>query len=303
MNIIWLLAILFGTIPVQGMEPKCDVINQNQENQIQETSCLLQLPNEVINHIAGYCQPIEKDLLMKVCQSLHKRLQDKETMLLANPFTVTLSHKRKKMFEYVESGDAIKLSAWLSVLGATEINKAYAYGRTPLYIASQKDHIKIVQLLLNAGANVNKADNRGITPLHWASSNGYMDVVQVLLGTHGINVNQANSWGGTPLHEASVKGHTYIAQLLIKHGADVNKTKNNGETPLHVASYNGHTESVQLLLNAGADVNQIITTIDSTDPIIEVGDTALQIAHKKGHTQIVELIEEYLQREETIKAH
>jgi len=91
----------------------------NEEKQIQETSWLLQLPGEVINHIAGYCKPAEKDLLMKVCQSLHKLLQDKEAILLANPSTVTLSHKRKKMFEYTSSGDAKKLKAWLSVLDAT----------------------------------------------------------------------------------------------------------------------------------------------------------------------------------------
>ena len=105
----WIAAILLCTLSIHGMDKP-----------IQEASCL---PNEVINHIAGYCKPTEKDLLMKVCQSFYKRLQDKESIMLANPSKVTLSHKIKKMFEYTRSGDAKKLSIWLSVLEAADVNQ------------------------------------------------------------------------------------------------------------------------------------------------------------------------------------
>ena len=99
-NTLLIIPCIFFSGSMYAMEPHALSTNLNTENQIQETSWLLQLPGEVINHIAGYCQPTEKDCLMQACQSLCKRLQDKETIILANPSTVTLSHKRKKMFEY-----------------------------------------------------------------------------------------------------------------------------------------------------------------------------------------------------------
>ena len=113
-------------------------------------------PKEIVAHIAGYCLPKEKDNLKKVCQSFYKGFQDKEAILLDNPSNVTLSHKIKKMFEYSRSGDAKKLSSWLSVLEAADINQTCS-GETPLYSASQNGHAEVVQLLLKASADVNQA--------------------------------------------------------------------------------------------------------------------------------------------------
>jgi ankyrin repeat protein len=173
---------------------------------------------------------------------------------------------------------------------------------TPLYFASKYDHIKVVQLLLQAGANVNQTGNYEWMPLHFASRYGHTEVVQSLLNA-GAYINQATNEGWAPLIMALDKGHIDIVRLLLDMKALVNQVTNDGWTPLSHASYKGDTEMVALLLHADANIHHALTVDSIIDPLIKAGDTALQIAHKKGHTQIVELIEEYLRREETNSRH
>lgn len=46
-------------------------------------------------------------------------------------------------------------------------------------------HRKIIELLVNAGANVNLADGNGVTPLQHARSAGYLDIEKILVAAGG----------------------------------------------------------------------------------------------------------------------
>jgi len=276
-NIINTLLItgIFFSSPVCAMEPEALSIDTNVENQIQEACWLLQLPGDVINHIIGYCGPMEKDLLMKACQSLHKHLQNKEAILLANPSSVTLSHKIKKMFEYTNSGDAKKLKAWLSLLDAADVNKLNDDEVTSLWIASEKGLTDIVQLLLNAGADVNKIYESIPTPLVVAACEGHVKIAQLLLNA-GADVNKAHN-GYTPLSMASQQGHIDIVQLLLQVGADANP---NGCLSLHEAVLHNHVAIVQLLLT------QVKVDVNQTDIL----GTSLRMASTRGYTKMIRLL-------------
>ena len=124
-------------------------------------------------------------------------------------------------------------------------------GKTPLFIASYKGDIQVVQKLLNQiQIDVNKASAKdGLTPLWIASQEGHTQVVQMLLNHTEIDVNKAktDASGETPLITAIriiinrrqySREHSDIAELLLNHSnIDVNKKRtSDGAPPLWVAA-------------------------------------------------------------------
>ncbi|MFC1567202.1 ankyrin repeat domain-containing protein, partial [bacterium] len=91
-----------------------------------------------------------------------------------------------------------------------------------------------------------------LTPLFIASQEGHKKIVQILLAAKA-DVNYAIKYGWTSLLVASSAGNTKIVQLLINVKADINKADINGVTPLYIASQKDHREIVQLLINANTN--------------------------------------------------
>ena len=93
-------------------------------------------------------------------------------------------------------------------------------GQTALIAAVNKNHIDIVTVLIEAGADIN-------------------------LGRGGSNNH-------TPLMEAAYGGHIEIVQMLIKARADVNIHTDYGITAIYQAQRKGNPEIIKLLRDSGA---------------------------------------------------
>jgi len=101
-----------------------------------------------------------------------------------------------------------------------DVNAQGGYYRTALAAASGQGHKKVVEQLLDAGANVNtQANNEGDMALHAASRNRHADVVQLLLEKEA-DTEVADSNRKTVLYIASRRGHANIVQLLLEKGAN-----------------------------------------------------------------------------------
>jgi len=79
--------------------------------------------------------------------------------------------------------------------------------------------VKVVNALLaRKKIQINQATNDGRTPLYTACQKGHVKVVKALLTNKEIDINK--EWKGkTPLACAIEEGHTEIAALLQQHGA------------------------------------------------------------------------------------
>jgi ankyrin repeat protein len=99
-------------------------------------------------------------------------------------------------------------------------NISNKYGLTPLLAATYHNHNKIVELLLDAGANPNNKNNDDETPLLWAAEFNYCQIVKLLLAA-GADPNKKNNNGWTPLLNAIFQDHYRIIKLLLYADANI----------------------------------------------------------------------------------
>lgn len=116
-------------------------------------------------------------------------------------------------------------------------------GFTPLILAATAGHQKVVEILLNHGAEIEAQSERTKdTPLSLACSGGRYEVVELLL-TRAANKEHRNVSDYTPLSLAASGGYVNIIKLLLSHGAEINSRTGSklGISPLMLAAMNGHT--------------------------------------------------------------
>jgi uncharacterized protein len=153
-------------------------------------------------------------------------------------------------------------------------NTALPGGETALMTAARVGTLASVKALLARGANVHgKDDRRGQTALMWAAAEGHARVVEVLIEV-GADFRTRLTSGFTPLLFAVREGRINVVQALLKAGVDVNETVpveggrrcgSGGRPPaagasaLHMAVMNAHYELAAHLLEAGANPNADLT--------------------------------------------
>ena len=127
---------------------------------------------------------------------------------------------------------------------------------TALHLAARlRNDTKIVEILLDHGAETAGHHYHGETPLHAAVANGEPAVIQVLLD-NGADIMAQTDAGMTSLHLAASKHDAGVVAPLLTHGADVNARTDWGVTPLHLAAeHNSAPAVIELLLERGANVN------------------------------------------------
>ncbi|XP_072218646.1 ankyrin repeat and SOCS box protein 2-like isoform X1 [Leuresthes tenuis] len=159
------------------------------------------------------------------------------------------------------------------------INKRAVCGETPLLVATSRDHLGCVQVLLENGAAPDIANYDKETPLYKASEKSNAAIVAGLLN-HGAEVNTRCILGWTALQQAVLQNNVEICEMLLKAGANHNLRNMYGISPLFTAAQYGKLATLRFLLKHGADIN---TQADD-------GATALYEAAKNGHEEIVELL-------------
>lgn len=134
--------------------------------------------------------------------------------------------------------------------------------QTALSVAVFNGFIKIVQLLVNSGADFRKNSYQGISPFLLAVQLNQYDIVRLFL-ERGANVNQIRSYdGASALWIACDKPkiindfkQILTVKILLEFKADINQPNNSGLTPLMIAGFHKNIEVMKLLLQHGADKN------------------------------------------------
>ncbi|WFD18677.1 putative ankyrin-repeat protein [Malassezia caprae] len=170
--------------------------------------------------------------------------------------------------------------------GRSSLTLADADGRQPLHWAVTSDEKReIVDALLGAGdVGVNAPDGSGWTPLMIASSAGARRLVQTLL-QRGADVHASNGKHITALHYASSKNHADIVRELLEYGADVNALDGAKQRPIHRAASAGHDAIVRLLLRPPPRLDGQAHPKTRVNPADRLGNTPLHLAIDSAHAQ------------------
>ncbi|XP_063290649.1 poly [ADP-ribose] polymerase tankyrase-2 isoform X4 [Pelobates fuscus] len=163
---------------------------------------------------------------------------------------LTGEYKKDELLESARSGNEEKMMALLTPLN---VNSHASDGRkqdgtavfssspqgspaksTPLHLAAGYNRVKIVQLLLQHGADVHAKDKGDLVPLHNACSYGHYEVTELLV-KHGACVNAMDLWQFTPLHEAASKNRVEVCSLLLSYGADPNMPNCHNKNAIDLA--------------------------------------------------------------------
>ena len=127
------------------------------------------------------------------------------------------------------------------------------YSWTPIMFAVKyTNNPKIIDILIENGANIDDGTKDGKTLLHLALSNDKSPEIVELLLKKGLNVDASKRDGTTPLIDAR---DPETLEILLKYGADVNARNESGNTALYFATGFNSKENTEILLKYGADVN------------------------------------------------
>lgn len=153
---------------------------------------------------------------------------------------------------------------WINNHRSSEMRLWYEHKRTTLYpggkagkvLLSATNHPRILELLLENGADITVKNPNEETALHWAAIIGQETSVRILL-ERGADIEARNRRGESPLHVAIRWRHEKPIKALLKHGANANARihDSRGLAPLHQAAEIGSCELFRLLLNHGARID------------------------------------------------
>lgn len=150
---------------------------------------------------------------------------------------------------------AFVLSGLLIGASATSGIVAARAADAPVADAAMRGDVEGVRTLVRGGADVNGAQGDGMTALHWAALNGDLKMMDVLIYAGAATEALTRVGAYTPLHLASSRGHAAAAARLLSAGSKPGPLTATGVQPLHLAAQAGDAATIAALLDRGADIN------------------------------------------------
>lgn len=115
-----------------------------------------------------------------------------------------------------------------------------------LLLACENADLKLVQRLLEDGAESTAVNSSGESPLHLAVKSGDRKMVEFVINELRIPTNIRDAFGRTPLHWAAQQGNVPVTECLLLAQANVEAKDDMGVEAKIYAEMAGHRELVKL---------------------------------------------------------
>lgn len=139
---------------------------------------------------------------------------------------------------------------------------------SPLHLCCEWGLTRVLQTLIDHGANVNAVDCDKKTPLHIAIENHHDDLIAILLCHPSIDLKLRDKNGNTTfaasLNVRNIKAAQNILERLPNAAEQMDQ---RGRNFLHLAIMKDDLESVLFLLSIQVDVNSRVHDVNQTPPV------------------------------------
>lgn len=159
----------------------------------------------------------------------------------------------RSLLTAAEAGDLDRVKTLIQEGHQVNQLELYLNPHTPLILAIQNDHIQVIEVLIEKGADVNLPSISGVAPLHFAVWRGNIEACRRLVEA-GADIRKNTRTGWTPLHYAARHGRLEIISYLLEAGCDIDAKTTKGITPLHLAFELTSSTVPRHLIDLGADV-------------------------------------------------
>ncbi|GAB5366962.1 hypothetical protein AAMO2058_001189000 [Amorphochlora amoebiformis] len=178
---------------------------------------------------------------------------------------------------------------WAADVGSGMAHSTSLISKPPVHplakLAASGDELQTAHLMASNHEAINERDGFGQMPLHCATISNHVNVVKVLL-QGGANVEAKDElMGWTCVHHAASRGLTEMVKFLLDNGACVDTKDNEGWTALMHASKTGYLDVVRLLINYNAD-----PLIESSELFDGHRVNALDLAARRGRVEVVQYL-------------
>lgn len=110
------------------------------------------------------------------------------------------------------------------------INMPLVPGNTPIALAVEGNHSKIVEILLQYGANPEPVNHNGWGPIHFAAQENLSTIIEILLnskfGEKLLDASLQDDTDRTPLIIAARNGHIELVKCFLRYGSKSTLPKN-----------------------------------------------------------------------------
>ena len=164
-----------------------------------------------------------------------------------------------------------------------DFNAQESWGQTPLIIATLKNRVECMKLLIHRGADTEVKDHHhGNTPLHIACASKDEETILILLDA-AADVMATNSLGQSALGVALANKAYTIVPLLMEYGARLNQ-RDREHLPLRLQNYIDNLTGKKLAVFQHLEVNRTMLNCSDIQLYNSTKDVSAQLQTKNSGT-------------------
>lgn len=159
----------------------------------------------------------------------------KSSFLNLTEITIFLIEEAKKRI--LKKGE-MELKNWINHKGENGFNA--------LHYAAFRGNVKIIEKLIENGAELTIRNNNGLNVMHMAAQGDQPNALVYFKEKYDMKINSLDHVMSTPLHWACYMGSESAVDYLISWKADINIKDKDGFTPLHLAVMTGKNSYIKI---------------------------------------------------------